>query len=346
MSEGETLEAGCLAVHDFGAFLGLHSERVQVRKGKEVQREVPLLHLQHILIVAGGVTLSSDVISACVERGIQITFLTFGGRPYAHIVSPALSGTIRTRREQLLAYNDRRGVALATAFAMGKLNSQANQLRYMAKYRKTKDAELYRATRDAAIGLQVLADALSRLQNAESVELVRAQIMNHEGRGAELYWQTLDQLLLVDVDWGGRETRGARDLVNSCLNYGYGILYAQVESAVLLAGLDPYAGFLHVDRPGKPSLVLDLIEEFRAAVVDRIVFGLLNKGVRLEVDEEGMLTRETRKIIADSVLARLEGRERYEKQKRKLRTILQCQARHIATFVRGEGPYRPFVCGW
>ncbi len=139
MSEGETLEAGCLAVHDFGAFLGLHSERVQVRKGKEVQREVPLLHLQHILIVAGGVTLSSDVISACVERGIQITFLTFGGRPYAHIVSPALSGTIRTRREQLLAYNDRRGVALATAFAMGKLNSQANQLRYMAKYRKTVD---------------------------------------------------------------------------------------------------------------------------------------------------------------------------------------------------------------
>lgn len=346
MSEAETLEAGCLAVHDFGAFLGLHSERVQVRKGKEVQREVPLLHLQHVLVVAGGVGISSDVISACVERGIQITFLTFSGRPYAHIVSPALSGTIRTRREQLLAYNDRRGVALAVAFAVGKLNSQANQLRYMAKYRKGKDAELYRAARDGAIGLQVLADGLGRLQDAESVDSIRAQIMNHEGRGAELYWQTLGQLLLVDVDWAGRETRGARDVVNSCLNYGYGILYAQVESAVLLAGLDPYAGFLHVDRPGKPSLVLDLIEEFRAAVVDRIVFGLLNKGVRLEVDEEGMLTKETRKTIADGVLARLEGRERYEKQKRMLRTILQCQARHIATFVRGEGTYRPFVCGW
>ena len=148
------------------------------------------------------------------------------------------------------------------------------------------------------------------------------------------------------MDWPKREHRGARDVVNCSLNYGYGILYAQVESAILLAGLDPYAGFLHVDRPGKPSLVLDLIEEFRAPVVDRVVMGLLNKGVKLEVDDSGRLTQDTRRTLAQGVLNRLEGRERYEKQKRMLRTILQCQARHLATFVRGDGSYRPFICGW
>ncbi|MER3513307.1 MAG: CRISPR-associated endonuclease Cas1, partial [Chloroflexota bacterium] len=81
-------------------------------------------------------------------------------------------------------------------------------------------------------------------------------------------------------------------------NYGYGILYGQVERALVLAGLDPYAGFIHVDRPGKPSLVLDLIEEFRQAVVDRTVLGLVNKGVALEQDEEGRLTEGTRRMLA------------------------------------------------
>ena len=341
--EGEDNET--LVLHEVGTRLGLHSERLQVHKAKDLLCEAPLLHLRAVLVADKGISVSSDAIAACVERGIQITFLTFSGHPYAHVISPALSGTVLTRREQLLAYNDRRGLTLALTFATGKLFNQANQLRYMAKYRKTTAPELYRVARDGAIGLQVLADALGKLRG-DKVDDLRAQIMNYEGRGADLYWQTLRQLLLVEVDWEGRETRGARDVVNCCLNYGYGILYAQVESAVLLAGLDPYAGYLHVDRPGKPSLVLDVIEEFRASVVDRVVFGLFNKGVHCAVDEEGRLPPEVRRTLAKAVLERLDGRERYEKQKHKLRTILQRQARHLATFVRNEGPYKPFICGW
>src|SRR5204862_398077 len=89
----------------------------------------------------------------------------------------------------------------------------------------------------------------------------------------------------------GREGRGATDPLNAALNYGYGILYAQVERALLLAGLDPYAGFLHADRPGKPSLVLDLIEEFRQAVVDRTLIGQVNRGVAFALDEATWATR-------------------------------------------------------
>jgi CRISPR-associated protein Cas1 len=93
--------------------------------------------------------------------------------------------------------------------------------------------------------------------------------------------------------------------------------------------------------------VLDLIEEFRQMVVDRTVFGLVNKGVPINVDQRGNLTEETRKTLAEKVLERLDGLERYEGKKHKLRTIMQCQARNIASFVRGERPtYRPFVGGW
>lgn len=86
------------------------------------------------------------------------------------------------------------------------------------------------------------------------------------------------KLLLADhVSFEGREHRGATDQVNAALNYGYGILYAQVWGAIMNAGLEPFAGFLHVDRPGKPSLVLDLIEEFRQPLVDRPVIAAFNK---------------------------------------------------------------------
>ena len=115
----------------------------------------------------------------------------------------------------------------------------------------------------------------------------------------------------------------------------------------MLAGLDPYGGFTHVDRPGKPSLVLDLIEEFRVPAVDRTVIGLVNKGTRLEQDEKGLLVKKTRRLLAERVLGRLEKPERYEGKRHALRSIIQQQARHVATFVRQQrAAYKPFTVSW
>ncbi len=334
-------------VDEWGAYIGKKSQRLQVRKGKEVLREVPVFQVDQVLITGRGVSLSSDVVYLCAEQGIPIHFVSTMGKPYARVISPQLTGTVQTRRAQLLAYTDQRGVVLAKAFAAGKLANQSNLLKYMAKYRKQTDPELYRDVRFLATEIRVLQDELARIEG-ETVDEVRAQVMNLEGRGAQFYWEAVKKLLLIEEGWGGRERRGATDPVNSALNYGYGILYSQVENAILLAGLDPYAGFVHVDRPGKPSLVLDLIEEFRQPVVDRTVFGLLNKGVAIEVDEKGFLTDKARRVLAEKVLDRLEnGREPYEGGKHTLRTILHRQAQHLATFVRGErNRYEPFVAGW
>lgn len=335
-----------LIVDQFGCFLGKKSERLRVMRKGEVVQEVPFFKLKSVLVIARGVSISSDAIYHCVQQGIPINFLSYTGKPYARILSPHLTGTVRTRREQLLAYEDGRGVVLGKAFTSGKLSNQANLLKYMAKYRKGRDKELYRDVRDAALGIRALGDQLRGLEG-EKVDDLRAQLMNLEGRGASIYWGMVGRLLRADVNWPGREHRGAQDPVNSALNYGYGILYSRVEGAIILAGLDPYAGFVHVDRPGKPSLVLDLIEEFRQPVVDRTVFGLVNRGVAIEVDAEGRLTEETRKLLAAKVLERLEGTERYEGKKHKLRVILHRQAQHVTTFVRGErGVYRPFISGW
>ena len=170
-------------------------------------------------------------------------------------------------------------------------------------------------------------------------------ILSSEGRAAQNYWQVIKKILPDELEFPGRKTQGAQDLVNSLLNYGYGILYSQVSSAILRAGLDLYAGFLHADRPGKPSLTLDLIEEFRQTIVDKTIIGLLNQGVKFEV-EDGRIAEDDRKKLADKILDRLKSKERYEGKKYRLEVIIQKQARKLASYLKGNREYDSFVSGW
>lgn len=340
------METGYLIVDQFGAFIGKHSERLQVRKGEELLQEIPLLNLEGLVIADRGVSLSADAIAACAEAGIPIHIVHHSGHVCASLFAAGLAGTIETRRAQLLAYDDHRGLALAKAFARGKISNQSALVRYLAKYRKETQPALYRELGWLAGEILDCAADLGELSGATSEE-IRSQLLATEGRAAEKYWQAVRLVVNVPEDWPGRTGRGATDPVNAALNYGYGILYAQVERAVVLAGLDPYAGFIHADRPGKPSLVLDLIEEFRVPAVDRVIFAMINRGSKLEMDAENRLTQPTRRAIAENVLERLDKPERYERKKMALQHIIQSQARHIATFIRGDRPsYKPFLARW
>lgn len=336
-----------LIVEEYGVFVGKHSERVRVTKGKEVIAEVPLLDLEQVLITSAGVSLSSDVVRSCAERGISINFLSRSGKPYARVMSAEIAGggTVSTRREQLLAYADPRGVTLAKVFAVGKMRNQATLLKYMAKYRKSAANSVYQEVLDEIVTVEKLASELERY-SATDVDELRPHLLNLEGRAAQHYWRASTLMLREGVEWPSREGRGAQDPLNMALNYGYGILYFQIEGALFNAGLDPYAGFVHTDRAGKPSLVYDAVEEFRPPVVDRAVFALFNKGSQLTLEDDGHFDQASRKLIADRVNERLEGQELHQGKKHKLRSIIQMQARRIATFVRGESSYHPFVARW
>ena len=128
-------ESGYLIVEEWGAFVGRHSERLQVKKGDVLLQEVPLLKLEGVILPDRGVSLSSDAVAACAEAGIPIHFVHFSGRVCASIFAAALTGTVQTRRAQLASSADARGVALARGFALGKVQNQAALVRYLAKYR-------------------------------------------------------------------------------------------------------------------------------------------------------------------------------------------------------------------
>jgi CRISPR-associated protein Cas1 len=353
-----------LIVEEYGAYVTKHSERLVVTKKDVTLVQAPLLHLEGVLIASSGVSISAEAVRECAERGIPIHFVSGTGSAYASLYSAGLTGTVQTRRAQLEAFGDARGLRAVIAFIGGKIASQANLLKYIAKYRKEAAPSLYEELRlcagevqDHQIELEELArraaprpeitGGVNAGGEKATVDDWRSELMSIEGRAAQKYWAGIKQALPADCNWPGREGRGASDPVNVALNYGYGILYGQVERALVLAGLDPYAGFLHVDRPGKPSLTLDVIEEFRQAVVDRTVVGLFNKGVKVEQDEQQRLTPEARRMLAEKVLDRLESAEPYEGKRLPLRAIIQSRARHLAVFLRGErAAYEPFVVSW
>jgi len=308
------------------------------------QIEMPLFRVDEIIIGSPGVSVSADLIEACCERGIRIAFLTRRGQPFAMLSSPMLGATVAIRRAQLAAYQDRRGVELAKSIVRGKLGNQAALLKYFGKYLKSADPGAFRAL-DQIIAALAAGRRQAAQLDAATVDDAREALMAIEGSNGRRYWTGVRMLLPEDAQFDTREHRGAADPVNSALNYGYGILYAQVWGAIMNAGLEPFAGFLHVDRPGKPSLVLDLVEEFRQPVVDRAVIAGLSRGIQLQT-REGMLTDPSRKAVAAAVLERLETEINFHGRRHQLKSVIQIQARAVAGFLRGGPKYRPFAFKW
>ena len=330
-----------LFVSGFGLFIGKKSERVVVRKGKSVCAQVPLMRLQEIIVASRGVSFSSDLVQELCERGIRIACLSSGGKPFALITSPMLTATVETRRAQFAAYQNERGAELCRWIVAGKLHNQEKLLRYFAKSR---EGERKDALEKGATALRRLRKAALAAEGSTPDE-VRAEVMGLEGTGGRLYWQQIGNMLPDGLGFEGRSHQGATDGVNAALNYGYGILTAHVWGAVMNAGLEPFAGFLHVDRSGKPSLVLDLMEEFRQPVVDRAIFSWLNKGGQLTL-QKGMLDAASKENVASRVLLRLVAPEQHRGKQHQVRSIVQMQARLAASAVRGLRPYRSFSFKW
>jgi len=335
-----------LIADTFGTHIGKYSERLKITQGSETLAQAPLLHLKSVLVISRGVSISADALEACAERGIPVFFLSGQGQCYASLYSSGLTGTVLTRRAQLLSYYDQRAIRFALAIAEGKIRNQAATLKYLAKTRKDTQPDVYEELHHCADEVIDCILSLEQLQG-ETIDEIRNYILAAEGQAAKRYWSAVAALLPESYDWPGREGRSATDPINSLLNYGYGILYGQIEQAIILAGLDPYAGFLHADRPGKPSLVLDLIEEFRQVAVDRLVFGLANRDFKVEQDERGRLSEATRHSLAEKTLEHLQASVRYEGKRYPLRVVIQTQARQLAAFLRGErDAYTAFKATW
>lgn len=306
---------------------------------ERAKREVPILHLDHLIVGSKGVTISSDAIAMLCDQGIPITVVDWRGRPVGRFSSPALHGSAAIRRAQIKATESEVGLDLAREFISGKLDNQTANLKYWGKNRKTRDPDAYALLRKTASKIEELTEKVSRCRN-------RAVLMAVEGEAAKAYWSAIAVVFGKPYHFDNREHRGTRNPLNAALNYGYGILNGEVWNSVVLAGLEPYAGVLHVDRPGRLSFVLDMMEEFRPVVVDRVILGLAAKGWKIGLEENGWLDGRAKRRILDAIAERWDTTEPHSGQRMRLRSILQTQARDAARHCMGRTEYQAFRVRW
>jgi CRISPR-associated protein Cas1 len=251
-------------------YLSLDNEAVCVRKDDDILLRVPLLNLEGI-VTLGFTGASPALMRECASRNIALTFLTAGGRFQATIVGES-KGNVTLRKEQYrISDDEKRSLSYAEKFIFGKI--------YNAKWvleRAARDYPLRIDTDTINKAAAALTDAYKRSLSCADLDELRGV----EGAAATVYFGEFDHLLLQNKNtftFNGRNRRPPLDPVNAMLSFAYTLLEHDCRSALESVGLDAYVGFLHRDRPGRASLALDLIEEFRSVIADRFVITLINR---------------------------------------------------------------------
>lgn len=328
-----------------GAYLRKESETVVVRIERQNKLRLPLLNIGSICCF-GRVAISPQLMGFCGEKGIAITFLTEHGR-FLAAVNGFTSGNVLLRREQYRrADDDSASAAIARACIIGKLANYRTVLR-----RGVRDQNASDATERIDRIANRIDMAIRTLDPTYTVD----QLRGIEGTFSKEYFSVFNDLITTQKDafqFTQRSRRPPMDNVNAMLSFLYSMLTNDLRSACEATGLDAAVGFLHRDRPGRPSLALDLMEEFRPVLVDRLVLSMIN---RQQVKPSGFTTdpgggvrmdESTRKAIVAAYQKRKqeEVRHPFLDERMTLGLVPHIQARLLARHLRGDqDAYPPFA---
>ncbi len=326
------------------SFLALDGETVVIRKDEEPAVRLPLHNLQGI-VCFNYPGLSPALMGACMERNISLVFLQPNGRFLARVTGRTTGNLLLRKKQYELAQDEAACVSIATSCLLGKV----------ANCR----AVIERALRDHALLVDVpalqaassfLKGALAAIQKATTLEALRGL----EGSAAKQYYRVFGELILQqkeDFHFAERNRRPPLDNMNALLSFLYALLTNEVVSALETVGLDPQMGFLHTDRPGRPSLALDLMEELRPVFADRLALSLVN---RKQVSGKGFVYKESGGVLMDDdtrkkVITAWQERKKeeivhpYLHEKVPFGLIPHIQAQLLTRYLRGDlDAYPPF----
>ena len=286
--------------------------------------------------------MSSNLIDFCLTNKIPVDFFDHQGTHLGSVLSSKfIQNTLWAKQANAdtLLRN-----TIALAIIEGKIKNQHALIKYFNKYHKSHYPQLQPKMEMTE---KVIEDfkAWKKLAKLTDEDFLQ-KLIGHEAQVAISYWDYIRELFSDDnVSFEQREHKGATDLVNSMLNYGYAILYVRTWQALLAAKLNPFESLIHVRQEGKPTLVYDFVEIFRSQVVDRIVISLIQKGQDLEV-RNGLLTDSTRQLLVKSVMERLARYEKYQGEEMKMENIILRQSKLLAKAFEGTDKFKPYVAKW
>lgn len=328
-----------------GSYLCREGETVLVRVEQETKLRIPIHNIGSI-VCFGLVSMSPPLMELCGEAGVTVSFHGDRGKFFARIEGP-VSGNVLLRREQYRrADNIDASAAVARSFLIAKIaNCRTTLLRAMRERGDGRESE---ALFSAASHLMRI---LKGLEHKVSLDCIRGM----EGEAARTYFGVFDHLILTQKDafyFTERSRRPPLDNMNALLSFVYTLLVHDAASALEGVGLDPAVGFLHRDRPGRPGLALDVMEEFRPYLADRLALSLVN---RLQVKGKGFCKTESGAVMMDDdtrkeVLVAYQKRKQEEIQhpflgeKVAVGLLLHCQAMLLSRYLRGDvDEYPPFI---
>lgn len=316
-----------IIVNNYGLFLGLKSQRLTIKQDGNIIKEVALNRLKTIQVLSNGISLSSDLIDNCAKRGIKIFFNTFNTFSALHTLYEHKSVSIR--KNQFNVCENIEGLNLARELIIGKLKNQRATLLYSSRGFENENKKNVIESFDKAI-----------LQLKNKKDLSKEFILGIEGICANFYFEYLKNMELFPNSFESRTKRNSSEITNIALNYGYAILFNFIYKSCVNAGLEPYYGVLHSLRSAKPSLVLDIIEEYRSFVVDRNIIKLRTK-LRDTKDFDKI-----KKEIATNILNTLSKKYTYNHNKLSLESIIQRQVYKISGFMCNQNKYKSYVFRW
>ena len=253
-----------------GTFVGKDGEALVVKPPQDGERVRVPIHMLHAVVCLARVTVSPPAMALCVESGVSISHHRSTGKLLARVVG-FTPGNVLLRREQFRSSEDPEVARrYSISFIQGKLHNTRVLVRRAVRDHGDEDGKL------GAVG-EALARALRKVEFATTLDQARGI----EGDAAKAYWNGFDGLLHPSDDrlrMNGRSRRPPRDPVNAMLSFSYAMLASDARSAAESVGLDSQVGFLHTLRAGRPALALDLMEELRPVLADRVVLSVLNRG--------------------------------------------------------------------
>jgi CRISPR-associated protein Cas1 len=331
-----------------GSYLAKQGQTVQVRVDGKARAQLPLHNLEGI-VCFGRVGCSPALLGACAEQGVAVSFLTERGRFLASVRGFSHGNVLVRRQQYRLADDPVIALDLSRRIVLAKVANSRTVL-----VRAARDAE-GDAARVAELerGSSRLAASVHELRGADTLDTVRGL----EGEAATRYFGAFDALLSpsaapVAFRFTGRSRQPPLDPINALISFLYTLVLHDARSACEAAGLDACVGFLHADRPGKPSLALDVMEELRAYVADRLAFSLIN---RRQIAPEGFRRLDNGAVAMDDA-TRKTVLTAYQQRKRETVThpflgesttvgmLPHLQALLMVRWIRGDlDAYPPFL---
>jgi CRISPR-associated protein Cas1 len=318
----------------------VHRERetVVIKKNGEQLGKFPIHLFQGIVCIGHDVLVSPHLMALCAERGVTISYFNENGRFQARVEGP-VSGNVLLRKQQYrMSDHPELMLPIVRACVAAKIqNARTNLQRHIRNHPDKENSPAIKTV------VQRLAHQIKKVAVCNDLEELRG----YEGAAADDYFSAFDHLIVCqrkDFSFSRRSRRPPLDRVNAMLSFVYTLMTHDIRSALEGVGLDPAVGFLHRDRPGRPSLALDILEEFRHSVADRLVLSLINlqmvqgKGFQFGPTGAVEMDEETRKILLTSWQKRKqeEIRHPYLGESAPLGIFPHIQARLLARTIRGD----------